>query len=724
MMDNLRKFIRDVSLVGLLLLSGAMVGGFVAVGGYLVGQPVSGDVREFKWLEARCWFEPCSIESFSRFPWEGFSAIKDLPPVSFPVSESMAVGQDNSLIVRGKEGQVYRSPPPYAGWDRLAMSPELRVDQFYGSNEVAVGPDGTIVIVGEGGVVYRAVPPYRDWVAVSRLESIGPEMHFEARSVAVGPNGAIVALAGRGLFVRAVPPYVDWESIPAPSDLVGEGFLRFRSMAVGSDSAIVVMDDRGVVYRAVPPYADWESIPAPSDLVGEGFLRFHSMAVGSDSAIVVMGDRGRLYRALPPYENWDYLPLPYDFLEATSVAFGPRGRVAAIRDNGIVNAWVTVTPPLFAWVLLTFLILSVVLAVPPLVRTWHRIRAPQDIIPLESDVPIEDPKQATEAAKELANRISAFLRNPDAPAPLTFALTGRWGSGKSSLMKLVERELTKDRCPCVWFNAWHHQNETHLFAALMESIRTRAIPQSPLGYFEFYINLVSLRFSRRRTAVIAFLTLAVVVLLLFLVTLWRIYLDIDWTGSFTELVGSTTAEVLGPFALLVLGFLGLTSRRNPLRAFGVTPASLLRTSVAWFKLPDFRSRLSFRHQFGSAFGEVCDALGDRRLVIIIDDLDRCRPDQVALILEAVNFLTSSGDCFVLLGIDVDHVRCAVGLHYHDLAAELSQSTRAESNNGGSAHANRWSFAGDYLEKVINITIQVPAVGMAELQELRERSGGE
>ena len=167
------------------------------------------------------------------------------------------------------------------------------------------------------------------------------------------------------------------------------------------------------------------------------------------------------------------------------------------------------------------------------------------------------------------------------------------------------------------------------------------------------------------------------------------------------MIGPTTREVLSPFALLVLGFIGWKSRWNPLRAFGVTPASLLRTSVAWFRIPDFQSQLSFRHQFGSAFGDVCGALGDRRLVIIIDDLDRCRPDQVAVILEAVNFLTSSGDCFVLLGIDDEHVKCAVGLHYHELAAEPSRSTRTEDNNGGNVVAGRWTFADDYLEKVIN-----------------------
>ena len=148
--------------------------------------------------------------------------------------------------------------------------------------------------------------------------------------------------------------------------------------------------------------------------------------------------------------------------------------------------------------------------------------------------------------------------------------------------------------------------------------------------------------------------------------------------------------------------------------------------------------MPFRHQFGRAFGEVCKAFGYRRLVIIIDDLDRCRPEQIVEILEAVNFLTSSGDCFVLLGIDESQVEHAVGLHYRDIAEEMEREKQQSKDNAGNEGKNgkaktnatdgmsetdeyeaRRSYAQHYLKKLINLKVKVPVVDDQDLSTLRE-----
>ena len=189
------------------------------------------------------------------------------------------------------------------------------------------------------------------------------------------------------------------------------------------------------------------------------------------------------------------------------------------------------------------------------------------------------------------------------------------------------------------------------------------------------------------------------------------------------------ARVLTP----IVGF-WVSSSWNPLKAFGVRPASLVRASAAWIQIPRFRDRLSFREQFGRAFGEVCKAFGSRRLVIVIDDLDRCRPEQVVEILEAVNFLTSSGDCFVLLGIDEEQVKRAVGLYYRDIAEEMEREKQKSNDDAGNEEKNgeaesemsetdkynaRQSYAEHYLQKLINLKVKVPVVDDQDLSTLRE-----
>jgi hypothetical protein len=65
--------------------------------------------------------------------------------------------------------------------------------------------------------------------------------------------------------------------------------------------------------------------------------------------------------------------------------------------------------------------------------------------------------------------------------------------------------------------------------------------------------------------------------------------------------------------------------------------------------------------------EVTDALRPQRLVIFLDDLDRCRPEQVVQILEAINFLGSAAPCFIILGADYSKVETLVGMQFETLA---------------------------------------------------------
>ena len=76
----------------------------------------------------------------------------------------------------------------------------------------------------------------------------------------------------------------------------------------------------------------------------------------------------------------------------------------------------------------------------------------------------------------LARGISRFLRNTNTRPPLTLTISGDWGSGKSTLMELVSADLRGYGIRPVWFNAWHHQQEEQLLAALLNAIRAKGLP--------------------------------------------------------------------------------------------------------------------------------------------------------------------------------------------------------------------------------------------------------
>ena len=126
----------------------------------------------------------------------------------------------------------------------------------------------------------------------------------------------------------------------------------------------------------------------------------------------------------------------------------------------------------------------------------------------------------------------------------------------------------------------------------------------------------------------------------------------------------------------------------------------------------------FRQRFANELREVTNALDNNNLVVIVDDLDRCTPQNVLTVLEFINFLVTAGDLFVVMGINEKFVKSCVGLGMKDIAEEYAgykelekRAVPAPGNEAnGSPHDAlqiRSEFAQNYLEKLINVKIQVP-----------------
>jgi hypothetical protein len=315
-------------------------------------------------------------------------------------------------------------------------------------------------------------------------------------------------------------------------------------------------------------------------------------------------------------------------------------------------------------------------------------------------------------------------------------------------MNLLKNDLEAYGTRPVWFNAWHHQNEDQLLAALLQAIRTQAVPGlSPAGWM-FRVRLAWARLCESwfETA----LLIAAVVLVwrgeayaranfanfsighLAHLAVLRMSLDpakvsfagLDTVFKFAEHWIATFAGAL--FAIRK-GVRGIT-------AFASNPASLLSATSAGTSVKQLEQQTSFRESFASEFSDVTAALGRRRMLILIDDLDRCRPEKVREVLEAVNFLVSSGECFIVLGMARDIVEHCVGLSFaavvdtmpwdaFDLSPEevarISERARqAVASKSGSpspsdspdsvAIARRLAFAHLFLDKLVQIEVSIPA----------------
>lgn len=324
----------------------------------------------------------------------------------------------------------------------------------------------------------------------------------------------------------------------------------------------------------------------------------------------------------------------------------------------------------------------------------------------------------------LARSIVGFIRNRQTQPPLTMAIQGAWGSGKSSLMNLVTFGLEQSGHRCVWFNAWHHQSSDHLLAALLQVIRDRAAP--PPFHPHFFPGKLRLFARRLRRPSVTLPLLVFVACAAFVVAsdwfptspraVFRKLLELfDQNGG-----GVWSAEGFAK-ALSGIGLGGGTIGSlsvflwRSLRAFVSKPASLSVGANSGAHERELQT--TFRYRFADEFREFTEVLQPYRLVVFIDDLDRCHAEQVMEVLEAVNFLVTSGDCFVVMGLDRDRVLKCVGKRFREVEDLEEGSGAGEAEGVPSLSERAAAYANSYLEKLINIPIQVPAPRPSQWEEL-------
>ncbi len=329
----------------------------------------------------------------------------------------------------------------------------------------------------------------------------------------------------------------------------------------------------------------------------------------------------------------------------------------------------------------------------------------------DSDKPLDEASPDAMNFRRIARALSRFIRNENTLPPLTISIDGEWGSGKSSMMNLLRCDLQRFGFRPVWFNAWHHQQEEHLLAALLGSIREHTTP--PLWHpsnWVFRWRLLQIRGARHwvplglLAGLIAFLfaipgqSTGVVAGMIDLV---KSIPEGKPEQFFGKLVGGVPQ--LAFLATAVSTFLALS---KGLTAFGVSPGRLLTSVSTGASVRNLQAQAGFRQRFSREFSDVTEALGPRSLIIFIDDLDRCKPDHVMTVLESINFLVSSGGCFVVIGMARQIVEKSVGLHFAAVAEEMADDG-VSAPTPEQKKRQRTDFARQYLDKLINIEVPLP-----------------
>lgn len=263
----------------------------------------------------------------------------------------------------------------------------------------------------------------------------------------------------------------------------------------------------------------------------------------------------------------------------------------------------------------------------------------------------------------LASSVSRIVRS-ERLLPTTVGVFGDWGSGKSSLLKMVRADLEADSdVMCLTFDGWlfegYEDAKTALMGTILDAIEDRIGGNATLW------KKVKERFEALRQRV-NWLRLAAMT--------GRVAVPVVVTGS---------PDPSGVAADVAAG----AKTISPADAQGLLNA-----------IPEGEENLrrnirDFRKDFGKLLKEA--EIGT--LVVFIDDLDRCMPDTIIETLEAIKlFLFAPGTAFVL-GADERLVEYAVRLRFPELP-----NTELEVGR-------------NYLEKLVQFPIRIPALNGADVQ---------
>lgn len=114
-------------------------------------------------------------------------------------------------------------------------------------------------------------------------------------------------------------------------------------------------------------------------------------------------------------------------------------------------------------------------------------------------------------------------------------------------------------------------------------------------------------------------------------------------------------------------------------------------------------------------------LGVNRIILYIDDLDRCPAERVVQVLEAIHLLLAFPIFVVVVGVDARWMHHALATQFPALLGRTKTAANAAGGNGGEPETGlRDVTPSDYLEKIFQIPFWVPPLDGAATKTMLAR----
>jgi len=258
-----------------------------------------------------------------------------------------------------------------------------------------------------------------------------------------------------------------------------------------------------------------------------------------------------------------------------------------------------------------------------------------------------------------------------ADTPITLGIFGPWGSGKTSLMRLIAERLVGQRTPghrrarTVWFNAWQYErDEAALWRALLlhvlEGLRSDDLSEEDARQIEDWRMRLYADVERTELG----------------------SLQVDWPAAGRAALKLGLSFIPGP---------GTLAELVKLAQGNVSVVEDLVKAFRRERVEIHRRRLSFLEEFQAGFAHLVHQYVWSRnglLVLFIDDLDRCLPARAVEVLETVKLYLDVPGCVFVIAADREVIERVVQSQY---GAETDAPFQGR----------------DYLDKLVQIPFHLP-----------------
>lgn len=245
--------------------------------------------------------------------------------------------------------------------------------------------------------------------------------------------------------------------------------------------------------------------------------------------------------------------------------------------------------------------------------------------------------------------------------PATIGVYGDWGSGKSSLIKLAINDFEDNKnIVCLNFNAWLFESYEDAKASLLGSILDKICEEKKLT--EKATNIAQ-----------------------------GLYKSIDKLKLFKKsfLFGMDIATTGGLFSALSL-LLTNSAKEDHTKMMDKIKENI----------KDEMNENNIRNdikEFRKQFDDLLEETKIDKLIIFIDELDRCSPDTILSTLEAIRLFLFTGNTVFIIGADERQIAYAVKNKFKEIKGQ------------------EIDIGKEYLEKLIQYPIRIPRLNSKEME---------